>query len=432
MIDSKLLETNFDDTLQNLRRRDPNFDLSLLRSLSFERKALVGVLQELQEKRNRINKGMRGASPDEISAKRDEMKALSMEAKAKEEELRHTENRLHDALLATPNIPRECVPQGVDESDNVEVKKVGEPTTFDFVAKDHVELGESLGLLDFERAAKVSGSRFVFLKGVGARLNRAIANYMIDFHAKEGDLELNPPLLVRGSAAEGVGQLPKFEEGMFKTRRGDDQLYLIPTAEVPVTNYYANEILEESSLPMRFFAYSQCFRSEAGSAGRDTRGMIRQHQFEKIEMVRFATPDQADAEHQNMVDRASRILSDFELPHRIVELCTGDLSFSAERCFDLEVWLPSQNTYREISSCSTFGSYQARRAKIRFRPAAAPGSKKKTKAQPLVTLNGSGLAVGRTLVAILENHQQADGSIQIPRVLQPYMGGQSVIEKTSD
>jgi seryl-tRNA synthetase len=297
-----------------------------------------------------------------------------------------------------------------------------EPRAFDFPPKDHTDLGAALDVLDAARAAKVSGARFAFLKGDGARLSRAIATFMLDFHRERGDVELAPPLLVNAATMTGTGQLPKFEEDLFKVpREGQEPLYLIPTAEVPLTNYFADEIIEEEQLPARFVAWTPCFRAEAGAAGRDTRGLIRQHQFDKVEMVRFATPEQADDELEAMVQRASEILSALELPHRVVLLCAGDMGATAEKTYDLEVWLPSQGTYREISSCSSCGSYQARRAKIRFRPRGEGDDRKKPR--PLVTLNGSGLAVGRTWLAVLENHQQADGSVRVPAPLWPYLGG---------
>jgi seryl-tRNA synthetase len=313
------------------------------------------------------------------------------------------------------------------------------PTKHAFAAKDHVDLLERLALLDTARAAKVSGARFAFLTGAAARLERALASFMLDRHLAAGDLEIAPPMLVNAAAMTGTGNLPKFGDDAFGVTFGSPKvkdaadLYLIPTAEVPVTNYFADEILEESALPVRFCAYSGCFRAEAGSAGRDTRGLIRQHQFTKVEMVRFCTPAQADDELERMVQRASDIMTALELPHRVMLLCTGDMGFSSEKTYDLEVWLPGQDegrgAYREISSCSTCGSFQARRAKIRYRPTAPPGTdaKKAPKPEPLVTLNGSGLAVGRTLIAVLENHQREDGSISVPAALRPYMGGLEVI-----
>ena len=423
MLDIKQFETHPEQTKAALLRRGEIPGLDRVLEVSVLRKAAISALQKQQEKRNELNKAMKGGPPSEET--RAQMKALSDAVKAGEAEVRAHEAELETLLLGIPNVPLDDVPQGADEDANVELSVVGTPRTFDFTPKDHTDLGEALGIMDFARAAKVSGSRFVFLKGLGARLSRAIAHFMLDFHTERGDTEFNPPLLVNEASMLGTGQLPKFKDDAFAT--GGDRLYLIPTAEVPLTNYFRDEILDEADLPIRVCAYSMCFRAEAGSAGKDTRGMIRQHQFEKVEMVRFAKPDQLQEELDAMVKRASDILTALELPHRTVLLCTGDLGFSAEKTVDIEVWLPGQDTYREISSCSSFGSYQARRAKIRYRPEGDQKAKKKPKPQVACTLNGSGLAVGRTLVALLENHQQADGSVRIPAALRPYMGGLEVI-----
>jgi seryl-tRNA synthetase len=332
------------------------------------------------------------------------------------------------------------VPEGKDEHGNVEVRKVGTPRSFEFTPKDHVDVATGLGFLDTERASKISGARFSFLKGAGARLSRALASFMVDFHLERGDVELSPPLLVNAKALKGTGQLPKFKDDLFNVSFGppkladggaeEGPLWLIPTSEVPITNYYADEILEESTLPQRFCSLSPCFRAEAGSAGRDTRGLIRQHQFDKVEMVRFCTPEQAMAELEQMVERASAIMAALELPHRVMLLCSGDMGFASEKTYDLEVWLPGQSAYREISSCSSCGSFQARRAAIRYRPASTD-PKKAEKPRALVTLNGSGLAVGRTWIALLENHQQADGSVRIPERLRPYLGGLDTLRQDS-
>jgi seryl-tRNA synthetase len=346
---------------------------------------------------------------------------------------REVEEKRDALALVIPNTPRADVPEGRDEHGNVEVKKVLEPRKIES-PKDHVDLGASLGLLDVERAAKISGARFAFLKGMGARLERALAAFMLDFHLDKGDVELAPPYLVSGKTLTGTGQLPKFADDLFGVsfgppkEAGPTPLYLIPTSEVPITNYYADEIIDEERLPLRFAAFSPCFRAEAGSAGRDTRGLIRQHQFDKVEMVRFCTPEQAMAELDLMVQRASDIMTALELPHRVMLLCTGDMGFASEKTFDLEVWLPAQGTYREISSCSSCGGFQARRAAIRYRPRSAD-PKKPGKPTPLVTLNGSGLAVGRTWIALLENHQQPDGSVRIPEKLRPYLGGIDALRK---
>lgn len=447
MIDLRALEADPQAFADKLRRRGDVANLDEVLVLAKSRKEAIRAAQTLQEQRNALNEGMKKATPEERDAKRAELRALGDELKALEEDARTKDAELEAMALGIPNTPLDDVPVGADEKGNVCVKTVLTPKTFEFTAKDHVEVLEALGGLDSARAAKVSGSRFAFLKGPIARLSRAITTFMLDQHLAAGDTELNPPYLVNSGTLQGTGQLPKFGDDLFAvsfgppTEAGPTPLYLIPTAEVPITNYYADEILDEASLPLRFCSYSPCFRAEAGSAGRDTRGLIRQHQFEKVEMVRFATPAQAEEELNLMVQRASDILTALELPHRVMQLCTGDMGFSSERTFDIEVWLPGQTTstegsdeggqgaYREISSCSSCGSFQARRAKIRYRPTPAPGTdaKKAPKPTPLVTLNGSGLAVGRTLIAVVENHQQADGSIKIPKVLQPYMGGLEVI-----
>jgi seryl-tRNA synthetase len=422
MLDLKQLEADPEGMAQALRRRGdiPGLDEAL--TLARSRREAITRVETLQAERNEINKQMRGASKELIDENRARMRELSDRIKTDDAARKEIEERLEQLVLGIPNPPLADVPDGEDESANVEVRRVLEPTKLDFEPKDHVDLGEGAGILDFSRAAKLSGARFAVLRGAGARLSRAIATFMLDFHNERGDLELSPPLLVNPQTMTGTGQLPKFEEDLFKVPRGDSEpLYLIPTAEVPLTNYYADEILDEASLPLRMVAWTQCFRAEAGSAGKDTRGLIRMHQFDKVEMVRFSRPDQAADELDDMVSRASAILEALELPHRVVLLCTGDMGAAAEKTYDLEVWLPAQDTYREISSCSTCGEYQARRAKIRYRPAAE--GKKKAKPRAIATLNGSGLAVGRTLVAILENHQQADGSIRIPDALRPYMGG---------
>lgn len=433
MIDLKALENDPEGFARALRRRGdvPNVDEVV--KLSQQRKETIQSLQALQEERNKLNEGMKKATPEEREAGRDKMRALGDRVKALEGEQRDVEEKLNALALVIPNPPRPDVPEGKDEHGNVEVRRVLEPRKIDG-AKDHVDIGAALGLLDVERAAKISGARFAFLRGMGARLERALASFMLDFHLERGDVELAPPYLVNGKTLTGTGQLPKFSEDLFSVsfgppkEAGPTPLYLIPTSEVPITNYYADEILDEEKLPLRFAAFSPCFRAEAGSAGRDTRGLIRQHQFDKVEMVRFCTPDQAMAELDKMVERASDIMTALELPHRIMLLCTGDMGFASEKTFDLEVWLPAQGAYREISSCSSCGGFQARRAAIRYRPRSAD-PKKQEKPRPLVTLNGSGLAVGRTWIALLENHQQPDGSVRIPERLRPYLGGIDALRK---
>ncbi len=439
MIDLRALEQDPVAFASKLRRRGEVTALDELVELAKSRKEAVRAAQTLQEQKNALNEGMKKATPEEREEKRAELRELGDRLKVLEDEAKEKEAALAAAAMVVPNTPRDDVPEGKDGDDNVEVRRVLEPALPAFPARDHVDLMETLDLLDSGRAGKISGARFAFLKNAAPRLSRALTSYMLDQHLAAGDMEMQPPYLVGADALTGTGQLPKFADDLFAvsfgppTAAGPTPLYLIPTSEVPVTNYYNDEILEESELPKRICAYSPCFRAEAGSAGRDTRGLIRQHQFDKVEMVRFCTPEQASDELEAMVKRASAILTALELPHRVMLLCTGDMGFSSEKTYDIEVWLPGQNdgkgAYREISSCSTCGSFQARRAKIRYRPTAAPGTdaKKAPKPQPLVTLNGSGLAVGRTLIAVIENHQQADGSIKVPKVLQPYMGGLEVI-----
>lgn len=409
MIDLKAFEKDPESFEQRLRRRGEVQGLTELLKYVKERKALIAVSQKLQEERNQASKNF-------DPTKREELKALGQKIKDLDSKLRVLEEKVEQIALCIPNTPQNDVPMGTSEQENQEIKKVGTPRAFDFQVLDHIELGQRLNILDFERAAKISGSRFAFLKGQGSKLNRALMQYFCDFHTQLGDTELTPPYLVKATAMVGTGNFPKMKEDAFEVVRPDaESLYLIPTAEVPVTNYHADEILDESLLPLRYFSYSACFRSEAGAAGKDTKGLIRLHQFEKVEMVRFCKAEQAETELDNMVQRASQMLTELELPHRIILLCTGDMGFHSQKTYDLEVWLPGQNTYREISSCSVFGTFQARRAQIRYR------SEDKS-VQPVWTLNGSGLPLGRTLVALLENHQQSDGSVKIPKVLWPYLG----------
>lgn len=422
MNDLKWIEDNTDDARRMLAKRGPVSSLDELVECFKERRRLIHASEELKRKRNEKNDLLKKADKAEIEKFRDEMRQLSTEVKESDRILGEVEAKLSQLSLRIPNLPHALVPEGKNADDNVVLKIVLDRPHFDFPARDHVELGALTDTIDFARAAKISGSRFAFLRGPVAKLNRALIQFFCDFHNEQGDVELTPPYMVRAQAMEGVGQFPKFVDDVFKVvKEGDEPYYLIPTAEAPVTNFFADEILDETTLPARFCAYSPCFRSEAGAAGQDTRGLIRMHQFEKVEMVRFATPSQALAELDLMVERASTLLKKLELHHRVVRLCGGDLSFSSELTFDLEVWLPGQNTFREISSCSSFGSFQARRAKIRMRRADG-------KVEPLVTLNGSGLPLGRTIVAILENHQQQDGSIRVPEVLHKYMGGVTRIE----
>ena len=352
-----------------------------------------------------------GKNTEELMA---QLKTLSDDIKEMASELSGLETKQRELLLRVPNIPHESVPVGKDDSDNVEQRRWGEPRTFDFEPKAHWDLGTGLDILDFERAAKVAGARFTFYKGLGARLERSVINFYMDFHAQHGYTEMLPPYMVNRGSMTGTGQLPKFEEDAFRVANND--YFLIPTAEVPVTNYYANEILDGSKLPLKFCAYSACFRAEAGSAGRDTRGIIRQHQFNKVELVKFADPETSYDELESLTHSAEEALQALGLPYRVVALSSGDLGFSSAKTYDIEVWLPSYGRYAEISSCSNFEDYQARRAGIRFKRTP------KDKAQLVHTLNGSGLAVGRTVAAIMENYQNEDGTITVPEVLRPYMG----------
>jgi len=421
MLDPKRFDQNFDAVVERLSTRGGNLELGDFRALMAERRALHVSLESLQAKRNAANEEMKRAAKEDPAALerlRGDLRALSQQIKEQEKQLGSVEERLQSVLLTLPNVPDPSVPVGTTAEDNVVVRTWGEPPRFPFAPKQHFELGERLGLLDFERAAKVSGSRFVFYRGDLARLERALVSFMIDVHTSRGYGEILPPYLVSRASMTTTGQLPKFEEDAFKTA-GPDERFLIPTAEVPVTNYHADEILDGERLPLRYAAFSPCFRAEAGAAGKDTRGLIRQHQFHKVELVNFTRPEQSMDALEQMVDQATEVLRQLGLHHRVVLLCTGDLGFASMKTYDLEVWLPGAGVFREISSCSNCGDFQARRGKIRFRP--APGEKP----QLCHTLNGSGLAVGRTLVALLENGQSEDGSVRLPDVLAPYMGGRT-------
>jgi seryl-tRNA synthetase len=413
-----------------LARRGLGPQSAALIALDDKRRICLTALQEAQARRNAASKeiGKAKASKDEAAATKlmAEVAALKDDIAKGEDDERRIDAEIEAALAVIPNLPRDDVPDGKDEHDNVEVRKVGTPATFDFAPKQHFDIGEALGLMDFETAGKVSGARFVFLKGALARLERAIAAFMLDCHtvpAKDnrgGYTEVNPPLLVKDHTAYGTGNLPKFAEDLFQTT---NQFWLIPTAEVSLTNMVRETILDEEALPMRLTAWTPCFRSEAGAAGKDTRGMIRQHQFSKVELVSITTPEQSLAEHERMTGCAEEVLRRLGLPFRTILLCTGDMGFASQKTYDIEVWLPGQNAYREISSCSVCGDFQARRMGARVR---AKGAKE---VRYVHTLNGSGLAVGRTLVAVLENYQQADGSVVIPDALRPYMGGLERITK---
>ena len=420
MLDIQLLRNNIDEVSERLAGRGYVLDVATFQTLESERKILQTRTQDLQANRNSISKqiGMLKGKGEDASAVMAQVATLKEELEANEARLGELLKEL-DAFVATiPNVPQASVPVGKSEADNLEVSRWGTPRSFDFPVKDHVDLGEGLGQLDFATAAKIAGARFSLLKGPLARMHRALAQFMLDVHTEEhGYTEVYAPYLVNAASMTGTGQLPKFEADLFKILRPDaEPLYLIPTAEVPVTNIVRDEILAQEALPLKFVCHTPCFRSEAGSYGKDTRGMIRQHQFDKVELVQIVAAEQSNAAHEELTGHAEKILEKLELPYRRVALCTGDMGFSSAKTYDLEVWLPAQNTYREISSCSNFEAFQARRMQARCR-------NDKNKTELVHTLNGSGLAVGRTLVAILENYQNADGSISIPAVLRPYLGG---------
>ena len=427
MLDIQLLRTQIDHVAARLATRGLELDTGAFQALEDERKQVQTRTQELQARRNALSKqiGMLKGKGEDASGVMAEVAQLGDELKACEQALPVLLERMNAFLATLPNLPQEDVPVGTDESGNVEVRRWSTPRSYDFEVRDHVDLGAPLGL-DFETGAKLSGSRFAFLRGPVARLHRALAQFMLDTHTREhGYTECYTPYIVNGSALYGTGQLPKFKEDLFWVLRGGEEdgleQYLIPTAEITLTNSVREEVLALDALPIRMTAHSPCFRSEAGSGGRDVRGMIRQHQFDKVEMVQIVEPGKSNEALEQMVGHAEAILQKLELPYRVITLCTGDMGFSAARTYDLEVWLPAQNTYREISSCSNCEAFQARRMQARFKNTQG-------KNELVHTLNGSGLAVGRTLVAVLENHQQADGSIVIPKALVPYMGGIERIE----
>jgi seryl-tRNA synthetase len=432
MLDLRYVSENLDEVRGLLARRgfeDPV--LSRVRDMADERRSLIAEAEGLRATRNEVSKAMgtiADKKSDAFSAKRDEMRAVGDRIKGIEERLGLVEGELDEILLHLPNVPHDSTPPGTTETDNVVVRTCGEHPAFDFARKDHVDLGSALGILDFERGAKLSGARFTVLRGLGARLERALVSFMLDLHtADHGYEEIWPPALVRGDTLRGTGQLPKFSADLFKIARdagweqhqegGGHDLYLSPTAEVQLTNLRADEILEASELPVRYTAYTPCFRAEAGSHGKDTRGFLRQHQFDKVELVHLCRPEDGEAQLEELTGHAEEVLKRLGLCYRVTQLCAGDMSFSAQKTYDIEVWLPGQDAYREISSCSWCGDYQARRARLRYRPEA------KAKPRLVHTLNGSGLAIGRTLIAILEQFQQADGSVRVPEALQPYMRG---------
>lgn len=423
MLDIKVLRADFEGVKQKLQHRGEDLtDLGRFEELDTKRRDLIVESEQLKSKRNEVSQQVAVLKREKQNADHliAEMKQVGENIKAFDEELRVVEEQLEQLMMSIPNIPHESVPVGDTEDDNVPIRTWGEIREFPFEAKPHWDLADNLGILDFERAGKVTGSRFVFYKGLGARLERALLNFMLDLHVDEhGYKEVLPPYMVNRASMTGTGQLPKFEEDAFRIESED--YFLIPTAEVPVTNLHRDEILSGDQLPISYAAFSACFRSEAGSAGRDTRGLIRQHQFNKVELVKFVKPEDSYAELEKLTGHAEKVLQLLGLPYRVLSMCTGDLGFTAAKKYDIEVWLPSYNTYREISSCSNFEGFQARRANIRFR------RDLKAKPEHVHTLNGSGLAIGRTVAAILENYQQEDGSILIPEALQPYMGKHKVI-----
>lgn len=417
MLDLKFVRENLDKVAEAMKNRHTEVDLDAFRKLDQERRDLLQEVEADKSMRNSVSAEISKMKKngEDASEKILSMRTLGDKIAETDKKLKEVEQGLRDIMLTIPNMPDASVPVGKDDTENPEVRKWGEPTHFDFEPKAHWDLGEDLGILDSNRAAKVSGGRFYYYLGLGARLERAVYNFMLDQHTqKDGYTEVIPPYIVNRETMTGTGQLPKFHEDMYRLE--GMEMYLIPTAEVPLTNYYRDEIIDGAKLPIYLTAFTPCFRAEAGSAGRDTRGLIRQHQFHKVEMVKFTKPEDSFDELEKLTHDAEGILQALGLPYHVVCLCTGDLGFSATKCYDIEVWFPAQNKYREISSCSNCVDFQARRANIRFR------RDSKSKPEFVHTLNGSGLAVGRTVAAILENYQQADGSIVAPEVLRPYMG----------
>lgn len=423
MLDSKLLRTATEDVAKGLAKRGYVLDVAKIQSLEEKRKEIQVKTENLQAERNAISKGIGKAKQagEDVAPMMQAVENIKQQLVGAEAELASIQAEWDDFVNAIPNIPADEVPEGKSEEDNVELRRWGMPRSFHFPVKDHVDLGADLGGLDFEVATKITGARFAVLRGGVARLHRALAQFMLETHVTEhGYEEVNVPFIVNRDSLFGTGQLPKFEEDLFKLT-DDREFFLIPTAEVPVTNIYRDEIVDETELPIKLVCHSPCFRSEAGSHGRDTRGMIRQHQFEKVELVKFVRPEESDAALEALVGHAEAILQKLGLPHRTVILCGGDIGFASAKTYDIEVWVPSQDKYREISSCSSFRDFQARRMLARYR------NKETGKPELLHTLNGSGLAIGRTLLAVLENYQQEDGSVIVPEVLRPFMGGQQVL-----
>ncbi len=445
MLDLSFVRSNLELVEEKLRARgaDPAALLGDFRALDKSRREAITLAEQCKARRNELSSQvgalMKAGKKDEAAAIQEETRQLKDKLDSLDKTAVDLDEKLRQSLARVPNLTRDEVPIGVSEADNKTVKTWGEQKKLDFTPKPHWEIGEALGILDLERAAKLSGARFAVYMGAGARLERALISFMLDTHTRRhGYTEVLPPFMVNSKSLFGTGQLPKFAEDLFRcsdadadaATRGDykdSDHWLIPTAEVPVTNLYRDEILDDARLPISFAAYTPCFRAEAGAAGKDTRGIIRQHQFQKVELVKFVRPDESDAQHERLTRDAEEILEALSLPYRRVLLCTGDTGFSSAKTYDLEVWLPGQNLYREISSCSNFDAFQARRANIRYRPSAAAGAK--SKPEFVHTINGSGLAVGRTWLAIVENYQQADGSVLIPEPLRPYMGGMDRIVK---
>ena len=416
MLDARFIKENVDAVKEALQKRNYEFPLADYLAIEEKRMAVMREVEELRNRRNVVSEeiGRLKRQKADASAQLEEMKAVAEKIKSLDDRLRAVEEETRALILTIPNIPHESVPVGRDETENIEIRKWGVPRQFDFKPLNHWDIAEALDIIDFDRASKISGARFALMKGAGARLERALMNFMLDTNTSKGYKEVFPPIIVNRESMTGTGQLPKFEMELF--RIADPEFYLIPTAEVPVTNIHRDEILKETELPIYYTAYTPCFRREAGSYGKDTRGLIRQHQFNKVEMVKFVKPEDSYAELEKLTDNAEDLLRKLDLPYRVVALCTVDLGFSSAKTYDLEVWLPGQDKYREISSCSNFEDFQARRANIRFKREGKKGT------EFVHTLNGSGLAIGRTVVAILENYQQKDGSVFIPEILRPYMG----------
>ena len=426
MLDIKLLRNNFEEVEKALADRNEDFDLSRFKVLDDARRSLLGEVEVKKAEQNKVSKmipQMKKAGED-TTAVMAEMKELAAEIRELDQKVAEADKALNDYMLTLPNIPHPSVPKGKTDEDNVEIRRYSEPTHFDFEPKAHWDLGADLGILDPETAAKISGSRFTVYRGDGARLERSIMNFFLDIHtAEHGYTEVFPPFMVSRESMTGTGQLPKFEEDAYKVYGDGKEYFLVPTAEVPVTNMYRDQILDGAQLPIKHCAYTACFRAEAGSAGRDTRGLIRQHQFNKVELVKFTRPEQSYEELEKLTADAEDVLQRLGLPYRVVRICIGDLGFTAALKYDIEVWMPSYNRYVEISSCSNFEAFQARRANIKYKDGP------KSKAEFVHTLNGSGVAIGRTTAAILENYQQADGSIVVPEVLRPYMGKDVITKK---